>query len=350
MRHQALEPGCRLSLLVRFSYLDLPARSVAGGLTHCYCRVHGPAPGNRIGSERLDLVIGGTEGTQVVGDGVPRSERLDRCDHAVTTANLVRLHTVGVPDPRRTYPADANISQVNALPKEAEALLAVSPGEFVEERKRIARSLRDEGRREDADAVAALRKPPPVVLAANRAARDRPQAARAAAKAAERVAKTQLGSDPERYRAALAELDESLDLLAQVALAQLSLGGKRPTDSVTRRLRDLLRNAIADETARAALSRGVLADEPGTAGFGAFAGVAPSPSRRKAATRAAQRRKRADAKKREKSVRDELVQAEKTLAQARREEVEATRFRERAEQAVESIRTRLDRLRDEGED
>ena len=128
---------------------------------------------------------------------------------------------------------------MDVLPKEAEALLAVSPDDFVEERKRIARSLRDDGRTEDADAVAALRKPPPVVLAANRAARDRPQAARAAAKAAERVAKTQLGSDPDAYRAALAELDESLDLLAQVALAQLSLGGKRPTDSVTRRLRDL---------------------------------------------------------------------------------------------------------------
>jgi hypothetical protein len=232
---------------------------------------------------------------------------------------------------------------VDALPKEAEALLAVSPGDFVEERKRIARSLRDEGRREDSDAVAALRKPPPVVLAANRAARDRPQAARAAAKAAERVAKTQLGSDPEGYRAALAELDESLDLLAQVALAQLSLGGKPPSDSVTRRLRDLLRNAIADESARAALSRGVLADEPGTAGFGALAGVTP-PSGRKSTTKAAEaRRKRDDQTRREKerALRDELARAEKALSKAAREEREATRARERAETAVESIRSRL---------
>ena len=118
---------------------------------------------------------------------------------------------------------------MDTLPKEADSLFAVAADDFVDERKRVARALRDEGRRADAEVVAALRKPPPVVLAANRAARDRPQAARAAAKAAERVAKTQLGADPEGYRAALAELDESLDLLAEVALAQLSRGGK-PTD------------------------------------------------------------------------------------------------------------------------
>ena len=233
---------------------------------------------------------------------------------------------------------------MDVLPKEAEALLAVSPGDFVEERKRIARSLRDAERKDDADAVAALRKPPPVVLAANRAARDRPQAARSAAKAAERVAETQLGSDPDGYRAALAELDESLDLLAQVALAQLSLGGKRPTDSVTRRLRDLLRNAVADESARAALSRGVLRDEPGTAGFGAFAGVAPP--RAKSASATAARRKRDDEKRRERErlLRAELADAEKALDEAQRAEREATKARERAERDVESLRSRLERL------
>jgi hypothetical protein len=240
---------------------------------------------------------------------------------------------------------------VGTLPKEADPLFAVAADDFVDERKRVERALRDEGRREDAEAVAALRKPPPVVLAANRAARDRPQSARAAATAAERVAKKQLGSDPEGYRAARAELDESLDLLTQVALAQLSRGGKRPTDAVTRRLRDLLRNAVADEEARAALSRGVLRDEPDTAGFGAFAGVKP-PSGRKATTKTAEaRRKRDEQKRREKerALRDELAGAEKVLEEAKRAEREATRARERAEHAVESLRKRLERL-DETED
>ena len=234
---------------------------------------------------------------------------------------------------------------MDPLPKEADPLFAVAPDDFVEERKRIANALRDEGRREEAEVVAALRKPPPVVLAANRAARDRPQAARAAARAAERVAKTQLGSDPDGYRAALADLDESLDLLAQVALAQLSRGGKRPSDAVTRRLRELLRNTVADEEARAALSRGVLKEEPGTAGFGAFVAVAPPSGRRP--TKAAEARRTRDEqqrRKKERALRDELARAEKTLDEAKRAEREATRARERAEQAVESLRKRLERL------
>ena len=56
------------------------------------------------------------------------------------------------------------------LRTDAERLLAVKPEEFVEERARIARRLRDEGRAEDARAVAGTKKPPLVVLAVNRAA------------------------------------------------------------------------------------------------------------------------------------------------------------------------------------
>ena len=74
-------------------------------------------------------------------------------------------------------PANATISDMDGMPTEAEALFGVAPDDFVEERKRIVRSLRDDGRREEADAVAAMRKPAPVVLAANRAARERPDAA-----------------------------------------------------------------------------------------------------------------------------------------------------------------------------
>jgi hypothetical protein len=236
------------------------------------------------------------------------------------------------------------------LPKEAEALFAVAPDDFVEERKRTVRSLRDDGRREDADAVAALKKPPPVVLAANRAARDRPQAARAAAKSAERVGKTQLGSKPDAYRAALAELDESLDLLAEVALAHLSKGGKPPTESVTRRVRALLRNAVADENARKELARGLLREEPESAGFSAFAGVTPSPRGRggtpkSTATDTRREREKEKQREREHALREELDDAEQTLGAARKAERDATRAREAAERSVEALRSRIERLR-----
>jgi hypothetical protein len=236
---------------------------------------------------------------------------------------------------------------VETLPREAESLLAVAPEDFVQERQRLVRSLREEKRREDADVVAALRKPTPVVLAVNRAARDRPEAARAAVRSAERVAKAQLGSDADAYRAALTELDDSLDLLAEVALANLSKGGKPPTESVHRRLRSALRNAVAHEDARAELARGVLREEAETAGFGAFAGVAPPRSARKQSSTGA-RRKREDEKRRERerALRDELAGAEDALDAAQRAEREATRARERAEREVESLRARLERLSD----
>lgn len=229
-------------------------------------------------------------------------------------------------------------------------LLSVAPDDFVRERQALAKALRAEGRKQDADAVAVLRKPPPVVLAANRAARDRPEAAKAAARAAARVAKTQLGADPDAYRDALAELAGSIDLLAEVALAHLSKRGKPPTEAVSRRLHDLLRNAVADEAARDELARGVLGEETETAGFGAFAGVTPAPRKAGGERKPAvddPRRKRADEKRgeRERELRASLASAEKSLDDARRTEREAERVRQRAERDVESLRARLDRLR-----
>jgi hypothetical protein len=239
---------------------------------------------------------------------------------------------------------------MSKLPKEAEALLSVAPDDFVPERQALAKALRTDGRMEDADAVAALRKPPPVVLAANRAARDRPEAAKRAARAAAQVAKAQLGADPDAYRDALTELAGSVDLLAEVALAHLAKGGKPATEAVSRRLHDLLRNAVADETARDELARGVLREETETAGFGAFAGVTSSPRQRprQRTTPAGEaRRERGDQKRaeRERALRAELASAEKTLDDARRAEREAGRARQSAERKAESLRARLDRLR-----
>jgi hypothetical protein len=236
---------------------------------------------------------------------------------------------------------------MSEIPKEAEPLLSVAADDFVRERQALAKTLRADGRKDDADAVAALRKPPPVVLAANRAARDRPEAAKAASRAAAQVAKTQLGADPDAYRDALTELAGAVDLLAEVALAHLSKGGKPPTEAVSRRLHELLRNAVADETARDDLARGVLREETETAGFGAFAGVTPAARPRKRDTTTGARRTREDEKRaeRERALRAELASAEKTLDDAQRAVREAERVRKSAEREVESLRARLDRLR-----
>ena len=146
------------------------------------------------------------------------------------------------------------------LPADAEQLLAVSPEAFVEQRKLLVRRLRDEGRAEDAQAIARMKKPPPVVLALNRAARDRPQAAKDAADAAKRLGPAQLSGDVDGYRRVLGEMEQASALLAEVAVANLSKG-KRASDPIRRRLADLIRGALAAEDTRQQLIRGVLDEE-----------------------------------------------------------------------------------------
>ncbi len=228
------------------------------------------------------------------------------------------------------------------LPEEARRLLAIAPEDFVAERQRLARELRDAGRTDDSATVGRMRKPTPVVLAVNRAARDRPKAARAAADAAARVVKAQFGGKPDEYARARQELDQSLDMLADVAIAHVSRG-KQASDAARRRIRDLIRNAVADETAREALAQGVLTEEVEIAGFAPFAGITPKPAGRTGAKVAAEKKKQAE-RQRAKELRDELASAEQELRDAERTVREAESARSKAANTVASLRANLDRL------
>jgi hypothetical protein len=234
------------------------------------------------------------------------------------------------------------------LPPESEKLLAVSPEDFVAERKQLVGQLRDQGRPADADAVAGLRKPSAVVLAVNRAARDRPKAAEAAAMSAGKVEDAQAKGDLEAYRAAMGELDRALDLVGEVAVAHLGAGGKKATESMRRRAHDLIRRSVATEEGRAALRRGVLLEEQEAAGFVPIAGLASSAKRRTSRQPAEKdtRAERESAKRRERQrqLRGELTAAEEALEAAEKAVRAAERERKRAERAVASARAKLDRL------
>ena len=231
----------------------------------------------------------------------------------------------------------------NDLPAEAERLLSVAPDDFVAERKRLVGELRAAGRAEEAAVVASLRKPPPVVLAVNRAVRARPKIAKAAATAAGRVKKAQLNGDLGAYQSALVELEESLALLLDVALAHVAPAGKEPSEAIRHRLRELLRNAVADDEACEQLARGVLEREVETTGFSAFAGAVPA--RRKAKTPAPSPNARAAERRREREheLRAELAHAEARLRETERSLQDAEREHASAVRAVEAIRTRLGR-------
>jgi len=213
-----------------------------------------------------------------------------------------------------------------AIPAEAEKLLAVAPEDFVDARKEVATQLREDGRRGEAQAVSRMRKPSPVVLAVNRAARDRPRAAKDAAKAAERLTRTQLAGKPDAYRALVSEMEQASALLNEVAMANVSKSGK-PTEAVRRRIVDHIRGALSTEETRALLARGVLVEEIEPAGFDAFAGV-PIPKPRAGSAAATERQAERAARAREKERQRAASALRKQLAEANELVSEATRRRD----------------------
>ena len=221
------------------------------------------------------------------------------------------------------------------IPKDIEKLLAVAPEDFVEERKGLARKLRDEGRADEARVVAETAKPSVVVLAVNRAARDRPQAAKDAARAAERLSRAQLSGKPDEYRTLLGEMEQASALLAEVAVANLSRG-KTATEAMRRRVADHIRGVLANETLRRLLVRGALRDEADAPGFDAFAGLPrPKQSRQRATAkppRDEERQRRALEK-----LEDEIAAARKALDDAERRVRDVTRERDGLAKKLEAL-------------
>lgn len=233
-------------------------------------------------------------------------------------------------------------------PDPAERLLATSPERFVEERTALARALRAENRVEEAKAVAAMRKPPAVVLAANGAARDRPAAARNAAEAADVLVRSQLEGDTTAYANAKDELHAALDLLAQVALAHLAREGKPATEAMRERVRSHLRAAVSDPNAREALVRGVLTEEMDTSGFDVFAGVPLPTGRRATRSRTTADRTRAEKQRQaeRKKLQVEIDRARARLRDAESELRSAERERDAAAAALAELETRMSELSD----
>ena len=221
------------------------------------------------------------------------------------------------------------------VPKDIEKLLAVAPEDFVEERKRLARKLRDEGRGDDARAVAATAKPSVVVLAVNRAARDRPQAAKDAARAAERLSRAQLSGKPDEYRELLGEMEQASALLAEVAVANLSQG-KTATEAMRRRVADHIRGVLANETLRRLLVRGALRDEADAPGFEAFAGLPRPKQSRQRATAKPPRDKERQRRALEK-LEDEIAAARKALDDAERRVRDVTQERDGLAKKLEAL-------------
>jgi hypothetical protein len=209
---------------------------------------------------------------------------------------------------------------------EADRLYGLALEDFIAERDALAKVLRADGRRADADAVKALRKPPAVVWAVNQVMRTQRGAARSLIKAADRAAKHPGDRD------ALRAHGESLDELARAAAGLLSGKGRGLSDDAVLRVRGALHGASVDRELRDEFIGGRLTAEPAPAGFGAITATpapsskakpapkpkakpAPKPKPKGPSPAARKRVKRAEAKVAK--ARAALADAERDLADAR---------------------------------
>jgi hypothetical protein len=214
-------------------------------------------------------------------------------------------------------PLDAEIDRLYGLPL----------AEFTKERDALARRLRADGKRDEATAIADLRKPVLAAWVVNRLARacrtDVESLVEAAA--AIRAGKPDAG---ERFRTIA-------DGLARAAREVLAGADRRPSDAVLRDVATTLRAAAAAEPD--VLLRGRLTEPVEATGFEAMAGAAPRRPSSPAAGRQPKKKK-----KKPQPDRARVQAARNALAEARDEARRLARAADAAEREASRLRADAD--------
>jgi hypothetical protein len=212
---------------------------------------------------------------------------------------------------------------------EVDRLYGLPLDEFVGARDELAKRLRGEGRREEADEVKALRKPPVSVWLVNQIARERELDVRRLLDAAEALRKAQAAGSEEF---AEARRDETHALERLAGAAREIAGRAGSGQAVGARATPTMRAAVATDEGRELLRHGRLTDELSPVGFEALSGLVPAaapPRKKKAPT------PRPRPSKRERERVERLRKAEREAVRAAvRAEKEASRLREAAEAAT----------------
>jgi hypothetical protein len=228
------------------------------------------------------------------------------------------------------------------LEPELDRLYQLPPGEFTAARDELAKRLRDDGEREQADEVKKLRKPPVAVSLVNRLARERELDVQRLGKAGEALTKSQTKGDAEAFEAARRDEQQALERLAQAAREVAEREGFGGT--AVERATQTLRAASLTDEGRRRLKQGRLTEELQPPGFEVLTGVAPAAPRRaatqakpKADDKAERRRALTEARetvRRLKAEERELASAARTAARdADKAEREAAQLRARADEA-----------------
>ena len=170
----------------------------------------------------------------------------------------------------------------NAVEQAADELYALPPADFTRERDERAKALRKEGRRDEADAVKALRKPTVAAWALNQLARRRAKDVERLVAAGEelRAAQEELlaGGDRKAFQSAAAKEREHVAKLAGEATELVSEAGERASPALQEKISETLHAAALDEDTAEELRAGRLVRE--REAIGGFGGVMAAPPAR----------------------------------------------------------------------
>jgi hypothetical protein len=224
---------------------------------------------------------------------------------------------------------------------DADELYGLPLERFVAERGALARSLRAEGRREEAAALTALRKPSVAAWAVNQLVRTQGaavaelfEAGDALRKAHERVLSGR--GEGGTLRAALERERAAVETLIGAARGLLSTNGHELSEAVIERVADTLHAAALDDDARKEVQRATLVRELRHVGLGLAGGTpAARPARRRAPNEKAKARRQAQATE---------SGARRRAERAARAAQEAQVRRDRALDALQAAEEALSRL------
>jgi len=236
----------------------------------------------------------------------------------------------------RKYGANLE-GHVENLEKELDRLYALEPAAFVPERERLARELRQEGRRDEAEQVKRLRKPTVPAWAINQLARQQRREIDLLLDAGHRLREAQkellAGEDRRSLDEARRTERDALAKLRETAGRILAEAGRGSDVTLNRIMASLAAAAVSSE-GRELLARGRLAEELDPAGFDVLDPLVGSP-------RQASRRRRKPERDRERveearnqlrEAREKAKTAEKELRAAEREAEKARRGLAQAEE------------------
>jgi hypothetical protein len=159
-------------------------------------------------------------------------------------------------------------------------LYQVDPSQFTAARNALVKRMRADGRRDDADRIGKLRRPPVTAWALNQIVRRQPELIAAVLEAGRRSRQAMeeaVGGDASGLRDAQSGQRRAVEAVVAAAVECLDAGGHPGGDTTRQRIADTLGAAVVDAEVAQQLQSGLLDGDRSAPGFGLDAMAMPEP-------------------------------------------------------------------------